>query len=235
MTWQKFRRIDTYVSKNDPIISMSKDRFNFNSLFVRMAKVTPDHKVLIHVDPPSFRVGFEFVTKDEPDALGVRPMTSGRTGGGMSCAARGLGSQFPWVAKVGVLPDKKDRQFNPKQERNLWVIQLCPAFEISADKSGADIPSDAEGIYRYVNSKNEVVYIGRGKIRTRLNSPEREQWDFDKVEFSIVENQDDRERWEAYWIERFKETHGGCLPYHNAVSGTSASSDGQQEAGGGKK
>ncbi len=230
MAWQKFRRVDTYVSKNDPIISISSDRFNFNSLFVRTAQITTRHKVVFQVDSPSFRVGFQFITNDDEDALALRPMTKGKTEAGLSCAARGIGSQFGWIARVGALRNKKDRQFGPKKEGDLWVIQLCPAFELRAGRDGADIPSDKQGIYRYLNSKKEVVYIGRGNIRQRLSSPERKEWDFQTVEFSIVEEQADREKWEAYWLNRFKEDNGGRLPYYNARSETTKESDAQQDA-----
>ena len=116
----------------------------------------------------------------------------------------------------------------------MWVIQLCPAFELRTDRKGSDVPPDTQGIYRYVNAKNEVVYIGRGIIRQRMNAPERKDWDFQTVEFSIVEEQADREKWEAYWINRFKEDNGGRLPYHNVRSETSKDSDAQQDAPGDK-
>jgi len=230
MAWQKFKRIDTYVSKNDPLISISKERLNFNSLFVRTAQITSRHKVIVHVDSPAFKLGFDFISDDDEDALALRPMTKGKSESGLSCAARGISTQFSWIARVGALRNKKDRQFSPKKEDDFWVIQLCPAFELRSDRSGSDIPTEKQGVYRYINSKKEIVYIGRGKIKDRLTSRERKEWDFEKIEFSIVEEQSNREKWEAYWINRFKEENNGRLPYYNVRSETSKESDAQQDA-----
>lgn len=230
MAWQKFRRVDTYVNKDDPIISITKDRFNLNVVFVRLAQVTARHKVLFQIDSPSYKIGFTFITGEDKDAYPLRPMTKGKTEAGLSCAARGIGSQFGWVARVGALRSKKDRQFSPKKEGDLWVIQLCPAFELRSGRDGSDIPTDKQGIYRYRNAMKEIVYIGRGNIRQRVASMERKDWDYESIEFSIVEDQADRERWEAYWINRFKEENGGRLPYYNLRSETTKESDAQQDA-----
>ena len=94
MTWQKFRRIDTYVSKNEPIISITKDRFNFNAFFVRTAAISSEYKVILHVDPPTFRVGFEFITKEDEDSLSLISTSKGKTGVGLSCSSKGIGAQF---------------------------------------------------------------------------------------------------------------------------------------------
>ena len=105
-------------------------------------------------------------------------------------------------------------------EKNLWIIQLHPAFELIDTKEGNNINPEISGIYRYKNSSDEIVYIGRGKIKSRLKSDERKDWDFSTIEYSVVENEEDREKWEAYWIIRFKEENGGRLPYYNNVSGS---------------
>jgi hypothetical protein len=77
----------------------------------------------------------------------------------------------------------------------MWTISLCPAFEMRVG-SGSEIPANAAGIYRYLRG-NDVVYIGRGTIRSRFNSPERQEWDFDTIEYSIVLN-DQQPHWESY-------------------------------------
>ena len=103
----------------------------------------------------------------------------------------------------------------------MWVIQLCPAFENKRARESADIPGEAVGIYRYLRS-DEVMYIGRGGIKQRLAAPERKDWLFDKVEFSLVENPDDQLKWEAYWLARYKEDNNGELPIYNKIGGAQA-------------
>ena len=76
------------------------------------------------------------------------------------------------------------------------------------------------GIYRYLRENGETVYIGRGPIKERLRCPERTDWDFDVIEYSIVPNPDEQVKWEDYWIERFKADHDGGKPFYNRVSGS---------------
>jgi len=230
MAWQKFRRVDTYTGKDAAAISISKDRFNFNSLFAKLAGISPRHKVVVHLDPPSFRIGFEFVISDDTDALALIPWNKRETPGGYTCSSRGVFAQHEWVAGVARLSASKDRRFLPKKDGSIWAIQLCPSFELSSERAGASIPTEANGIYRYLDAKGETVYIGRGRIKQRLVAPERQEWDFAKIKYSVVETPEDRERWEGYWIQRYKEEHGGRLPYYNQISGTTSQSDAQQEA-----
>jgi hypothetical protein len=82
------------------------------------------------------------------------------------------------------------------------------------------LSSSDVGIYRYLRENGEIVYIGRGPIKARLQSPERKEWDFDVIEYSIVLNPDDQVKWEDYWIERFKADHNGERPFYNVVSGS---------------
>ena len=62
--------------------------------------------------------------------------------------------------------------------------------------------------------------MGGGPIKARLQSPERKEWDFDVIEYSIVPNPDDQVKWEDYWIERFKGDHNGKRPFYNIVAGS---------------
>ena len=108
-----------------------------------------------------------------------------------------------------------------EKEGNFWVIQLCPAFEEKKARESANIPSDATGIYRYVRENGEIVYIGRGEIKNRLASPERNDWEFDVIEYSIVNDPDKQVEWEDYWINKFKEENSGKLPLYNKIASSS--------------
>lgn len=93
---------------------------------------------------------------------------------------------------------------------------MCPAFEYTAS-SESDL-KDLKGIYRYKRSDGEIVYIGRGEILSRLNSLDRKEWDFDIIEYSIIEDSTEQSKWESYWLEKFKEQEGR-LPFYNSVDG----------------
>jgi hypothetical protein len=67
--------------------------------------------------------------------------------------------------------------------------------------------------------------MGRGVIKDRLASQERRDWDFDRVEFSIIANSDDQVRWETYWLENHQKANSGKLPVYNRIAGASIPSE----------
>jgi hypothetical protein len=223
MPWELVERDDTLLGSDQPFISLVTGHIGFNAVFSRLAELDETKKVTIRVDVKNRRMGFEFHTEEREHAFTLCHQSSARRGEkrrGMQCTAAGIYARYDWIKKVSTLPTNKDRRFLPKLEGKWWVIQLCPAFEEKRDRRSRDIPSDAEGIYRYKQDDDEIVYIGRGQIKKRLSSPEREDWDFSIVEYSVVNDPDDRIEWEDYWIERFKEENNGKLPFYNRVSGT---------------
>jgi hypothetical protein len=137
---------------------------------------------------------------------------------GLFWSNRGVISKRSWIASVAKL-SRLDRRFTPRREGNQWCIQLCPAFELKRARESADLSSEG-GIYRYRRGgTDEIVYIGRGPIKARLKCPERGEWNFDIVEYSVVPNPDEQVKWEDYWIERFKAEHDGKRPLNNRISG----------------
>src|SRR5439155_18799209 len=124
----------------------------------------------------------------------------------------------------------KNRRFIPRKEGNRWVTQLCPAFEMKRARESQDLSSNDVGVYRYLRENGDIVYVGRGPIRERLRCPERKDWDFNAIEYSIISNPDEQVKWEDYWIERFKADHDGKRPFYNRVSGSGKHRERQDNA-----
>jgi hypothetical protein len=223
MPWEEVKRHDSFEGSDRPFISISAAHIAFGATFTRMAEITPSHRVIIYADPELLRLGFEFLTGDKANSLALysgRTEKKGEKSPGLSCSALGVVNQYPWVKSITKLSPRDRRFYDPKKEGKLWIIELCPAFEVRNARESTDIPSDAVGIYRYVRENGEVVYIGRGDIKKRLASPDRKDWDFDLVEYSIVKNPDQQIKWETYWIEKFQFANGR-IPFYNKVSGFS--------------
>jgi len=199
----------------EPFVTVSTSGFAFNVVFARLAEIRTEKQVTIHVDPENRKLGFEFHEEEGRNGFAVTAHERY-----FKCASRAVLGKYDWVRSVTKLSGAS-RRFRPKKEGQLWVIRLCPAFEERKARESADIPSGIRGIYRYLRESGEIVYIGRGDIKARLASPERVDWDFDRIEYSIVENPDQQVYWETYWIDRFKEEHKGALPFYNRVSGAS--------------
>ncbi|MFH1459020.1 MAG: hypothetical protein ABIG64_01420 [Candidatus Omnitrophota bacterium] len=222
MNWKLLEREDSFEGSDQPFISISTDHFSFNAMFSRLAELGTNKRVKIYADHKNLKIGFEFVKNNEKNSYSLSRASAAEKGKkrvGLNCASKGIIKKYSWLKAVASLPDAKDRRFYPKKENSLWVIQLCPAFEEKKARESADIPSDAVGIYRYVRENGEVVYIGRGHIKNRLNSGERDGWDFDRIEYSIVNNPDEQVNWETFWLEKYKENNNGKLPIYNKLSG----------------
>lgn len=94
-----------------------------------------------------------------------------------------------------------------------------PAFEYEVKRENyLKIPQNACGIYRYINGK-DIVYIGKGNVRNRLNEPTRKEWIFDTIQYSLIEDNNSQLEWESFWITRFKTENDDRLPSYNLISG----------------
>jgi len=223
MGWEIVTREDYFEGSDAPFISVSKSHFGFNAAFVRQAELEPGTRATVYVDSDNRRVGFEFHSEERPNSFSLSAASSAKKGEkrrALQCAATGTVRKHGWIEAV-TKQVAKNRRFTPKKEGGKWVIQLCPAFEERRARESRDIPSEAAGIYRYLREGGEIVYIGRGPVKGRLQDLERQDWDFDVVEYSVIADPDEQVKWEDYWIEKFKQQNKGKLPIFNKVSGSS--------------
>jgi len=226
MTWEIIQRDDNFEGTDVPFISISHERFLFSAIFVKIAELNLNKRFTVHADVNNFKLGFQFHEDDRPNSFGLYLLRSGTKG--MNSSAKSIVRKFAWINSITRLAPKH-RRFEPKLENSpvgkIWSIQLHPAFEEKRARESMDIPSNARGIYRYVRESGEVVYIGRGDINSRLRSPDRQTWEFDTIEYSVVADPDQQVHWETYWLDIHKADHGGKLPFYNKVSGASSAED----------
>lgn len=222
MVWEIVKRKDSLYGANKPYISISTNRFGFNALFSKLAGLDETKKVTINIDNENRKIGFEFHADDRINSRALyyqSGSTKGTKGRSMSCSAVEVIRQYDWVQSVAKLQSRKNRRFKPSKHGKLWVIQLRPAFEIRKARESKEIQPEIVGIYQYKRENGEIVYIGQGEIKQRLNTPERKDWDFAVIEYSIVEDPDERLKWEDFWLERFRESNNNKLPIYNRISG----------------
>jgi hypothetical protein len=216
MAWKKIKRI-TFEDKETPLVTISHTHFYFNSAACKLYSFNEYTRAIYHIDEENRKIGFEFINKDLEDSFSVFSRT-GRLSGFRSSSVD-LVNRFSWIKSVVNMKQPIDRRFRLRSEKKLRVIKLCPAFENSGNrKKRNDIPTEHTGIYRYKDS-NEIVYIGKGNIKKRLQEKHRESWKFDQVEYSVILGEEDQYKWESFWIEKFKMKNGEKLPFYNQVSG----------------
>lgn len=217
MPWKKYERVAPGFGTNRPNISVARDRFNFNAALIRAAGLREGGGVIVHVDPATYRVAFEFTASTSTGALALRPINRRRPASGMYCASRGVGTQYPWIARIGFLPDRDARRFPAQCVQGYWVIHLSHDFSGTAPRSGAGIPDGAEGLFRFVDARGDVVYIGSGRIGESVASPEAAGWAFDHVQYSIITDEIERAKRKAFWLAQFKAANSGKLPRYNQL------------------
>ena len=210
------------------LITISGGKINFTAGFVSARRIENAKYVRCFIDAQNCRIGFKFLP-EYVDGKSVkidwrkRDTPSGRIG------LEKL-RQHKFIADAESLSDIADRRFIPYSENagshgEVWVIQLAPLFENSLARGDVNkIPGDASGIYRYLRD-GSVVYIGKGDVRRRAQSPERQNWDFDTIQYSVIlrSNKKDQNaeqfKWEKHWIRRHKEENGGARPFYNKNDG----------------
>jgi len=217
MAFEEYRRKDSFTRDSVPKISIRKEHIGFNANFVKTAELQNFSKVKLLVDREDFRVGFRFGNENDSNALAL--FSDNPTHTTKAISASQIFKEYPFIRSISQLQDTLARQFEIKQDhqhKGLWIAQLCPAFEHTAS-SMSDL-KNLRGIYRYRRDSGEVVYIGRGSIHSRLSAVGRKEWDFDVIEYSVIEDPIEQAKWESYWLNRFVEREGK-LPIHNKLKG----------------
>lgn len=214
MSFKIFKRKD-FVKRDDlPQISIRPNTIAFNAELTNKAKLSQYQKVKILVDEENYRLGFIFHS-DENDPHSLRLYSDSITKSSRAVSARQLLKTYKWIESVSKLTSPLDKRFMAKWNNieKAWIINLCPSFEnVISNESQL---KDLVGIYRYKRG-DEIVYIGRGIIKSRINSPDRSDWEFDTIEYSIIKDPETQAKWESYWLDRYAQEHGQ-LPLYNKI------------------
>ena len=214
MDWVKVKRLRP--SSDEPEVILKRDRITFNVTLDRLAELDKYSYVCIYSDDENRRLGFKFLKdKDDNDAFKLS-----RAGArGCWCSSRDLLSKN-WVRKASQNTDLN--RFICTKKDGMWIVTLIPSFEMSISRLDAvSISTSISGLYRYINNAGEVVYIGKGYVKSRLSDKKREDWNFDTVEYSVISDDKEALSWERYYLDRFKYDNGGELPFYNKVNGQS--------------
>jgi len=217
-----------------PGVTVRKMAIAYNRHLRDAAKLDDFQRVTIRLDDAEMRVALHF-HNDENDENSYAVHFDG--GGGSRSAAdpgrkqriyatqcQNVLKSVPWLKKISRLKDANHRRFTARFDQRLgwWIIQMRPSFDRTVTTQD-QVPSELTGIYRYIH-KDEVVYIGRGLLRQRLRVSEREDWDFDRIEYSIIDDKSQRKRWESEWLNLHEKAHGK-LPRYNRVAGERIEND----------
>jgi len=219
--WIKHIRCGGVRPDRTPLVTIRNKCIAFNAQFVAQANLEQHTRVNFFVDPRHFQLAIRFHSNTQnADSLTITSDggSPGKRGKSRAVQTASLMTKYPWLREVGNSCSKNARRFEPTWDgaESRWVISVCPPFERRAS-TVSDIPVGARGIYRY-RLNDDIVYIGKGVIRSRATSPERTNWVFDMIEYSLVDDESDRTKWETFWLDQFSGEHGR-LPIYNTVRG----------------
>lgn len=220
MAFKPVLRQDSFTRDDLPKIGIRKEQIGFLGFFVKKVNLNKFDRVSIEIDEDDFRIGFRFSNSGDlnnPHTYSL--FFDNPSKNTMATNVITVINKFRFIKKISELQNPLDRQFVVYQDihdKNFWIAQLCPAFEYT--KSSESDLRHLKGIYQYKRSDGEIVYIGRGNILSRLNSPERQEWDFDVIEYSIIESPAEQSKWESYWLNKFIEKEGR-RPFYNKING----------------
>ena len=205
------------------VLTINKTGIYFSAHFMienKLEDVVSVQFKLSEDDP--YLLGFNFLEEaGEPNSVILSKSGRGRGGtSGRMVKATELFSSKLILQKIARHSNKSQRTFEIQQDRasRYYFVRLRPSFEHSLTIDQLEkIPEGARGIYRY-SMKGEVVYIGKGNLRDRTRDPQRDDWNVDRFEYSIVEDDDYAYQLEAEYLQEYEDSIGR-LPLYNIVRG----------------
>ena len=190
----------------------------FCSSFIKKYNLCKARSIVFYTFPDDeYKFAFEFFNED--NVRGSFPVRNADK------SITKLVQSLAFVNKIPVLKaitqtEKKSFEIFYDEDEKCFYFRVVPAFENISEPS--NIPEGISGIYRYRNSEGEVIYIGKGNIKNRLKSSERNNWGIQKVEYSIIHSEVERSTYESYHIREFSEKNGR-KPIYNLIGGKAIS------------
>lgn len=206
-------------------IVFTSSGFSFSAAFIKNQKLEQKRSVKILRDETNpYWIGFKFL--DEPYAENSVAVINRQGNSGKITSARTVkaGQLYSVSSVLRSLRDAESkiaRTFPIRWDltNRLFYADLRPNFELKIPfEERNSIGANDRGIYRYRNASNEIIYIGKGVIRDRAMTPERQDWQIVSIEYSLCLTDEDSYRWEAFHIEDFERLNGR-IPLLNKIKG----------------
>lgn len=213
------------ANESDEVLVFTKTGFSFSASFIRKNNLEQMRSVKVLKDDENpYWLGFKFLDASNVSnslALLNKQGDSGKTTAARAIKAAQIYSKSETLRSIRDDESKISRRFAIQWDvtKRLYFVELRPTFEKRTPfDDRLTIDPSARGIYRYKNSSDKVIYIGKGVIRDRAQSPERQKWQIKTIEYSICKSDNDAFRWEAYYINDY-ESKEGKIPPFNEIKG----------------
>lgn len=214
------------IPAQDSVLYINKSGISFSAKFIKKEDLQEAKGIkFFEDDEDPYYLGFKFKNDlGESNTLSLVPTGKSKGGSaGFTVKAAELINKNPILKNTQKMKARQDRTFEIMYEKNtnIYSILLRPNFEAIVKFSDRNtIPDAFKGIYRYRSNDGQIIYIGKGGIKTRVNSPERKEWGISTIEYSVLLDDDKSFYWENYYLERYVSTYGSKPPF-NVIMGKS--------------
>jgi hypothetical protein len=212
------------IPSSGEVVVINKSGISFSAVFIKNKNLQSKLSIqFFYDDEDPYKLLFRF-----NDLEGIEGhlsiLKSGRgshANNGRMVKATELINKRAVLSSIQSLEMKSSRTFDIKYDKfeNYYFISLRPSFEnVVLSENMSSLPPNGSGIYRYLDKEGDVIYIGKGNIKNRLQSDERKTWGIHKIEYSILNSEDDSFKWESFYLEDYQNRFGK-LPSFNKIGG----------------
>ena len=207
--------IPKHTSHYDEYISIAPQGFGFSAKFIKNNNLSKKNFVEFgndNNDEYRFYVGFPDEKK-----LSCLELQGFKGSSNRQVKASEFINEYPILKEI-----KNDKNLHSSQRRfeltwdkeaGMYNFGVIPNFE---KECTPDNLKEDEGIYRYKNTKDDIIYIGIGEVKKRFKAPERASWinEVKKIEYSIIKEKKDREKFENIYLKAFVMKYGKRPKYN---------------------
>ena len=217
------------IPNTGDVVMISNSGISFSASFIKSKELHTMVSVGFFIDDKDqYKLLFKFYKEEGlPNTLSLLKQGRGGVSYGRTVKAQEIFSKNRVLSSIQKLKNKSSKTFDIKFDKfdNYYFISLRPSFEnFVLITNISSLTSDANGIYRYLDKNGDVIYIGKGLIKNRLQSTERKTWGIHKIEYSILNSEDDSYKWESFYLDEYQNQFG-MLPPFNRISGHSQTNE----------
>ena len=206
----------SHTSQYEEYISILPSNFGFSSKFLKNNNLKQKKYIEFAFDTDDiYKFYFSLSDNKTENSLSL-------TGHSKRYGLNVKGGEFVNSSKI-LMSIRDDNSLTPQQRRfqifkdlveDMFYFKVIPNFEKKSKTN--ELPEKDKGIYRYINSSNEIIYIGIGGIKDRFASDDRKSWinEVKEIQYSVIEDKDEREKYENIYLKLYKNEHG-TLPKYN--------------------
>ena len=206
---------------SEAVVSVRRGGFGFNKHFVERFGVENGSHAEIFFSKDGTSVGLKFGPSETKNSYLVTQDGGSRGGqakkGGLYIACGNVVKSNPSLLAMSKDSNKQKAKALFDKESGVVFFYICPVFNknLEDEKPAAD----ECGVYRYT-SDGEVVYIGQGNLSQRFRDPTRSEWVFNKIEYMVVFDPNERQKIEAAMLADYAAANSR-LPLYNRIKGRS--------------